>query len=300
MRHIPEDELHAYLDQGLSRSQCVEIESHLAGCSSCRANSRRDRRLARPDHGAPRHARAAPPVPARVRLAAPPGRPARAHPPPPAAGRGVGREPRGRGRTRLDGQHAGRARPTSVATRSVPTAGPALRRFPPADGSGGADGQPAPARRLRWHRRPAVPRGVHARARAGAAPAAARPPSGRGARTPSAPPSWRVLDPAPALELDAARAATGRARASSSTASWRTMSWDGAQSEAGESLPAHRRPAGAAGPGPGERSRQTAADGGGPAARLGSGHSDDRRPRRATSPSSSPAAPPHRRTAGCR
>src|ERR671916_542643 len=37
MRHIPEDELHAYLDQGLSRSQAVEIESHLAGCSSCRA-----------------------------------------------------------------------------------------------------------------------------------------------------------------------------------------------------------------------------------------------------------------------
>ena len=36
MRHIPEDELHAYLDQGLSRSQCVEIERHLAGCSSCR------------------------------------------------------------------------------------------------------------------------------------------------------------------------------------------------------------------------------------------------------------------------
>jgi hypothetical protein len=35
MRHIPEEELHAYLDQGLSRSQCVEIESHLAGCPSC-------------------------------------------------------------------------------------------------------------------------------------------------------------------------------------------------------------------------------------------------------------------------
>ncbi|MGH7585011.1 MAG: anti-sigma factor family protein, partial [Gemmatimonadales bacterium] len=35
MRHIPEDELHAYLDQGLSRSQCVEIESHLAGCPAC-------------------------------------------------------------------------------------------------------------------------------------------------------------------------------------------------------------------------------------------------------------------------
>ena len=37
MRHIPEDELHAYLDQALSRSQCVEIESHLAGCAACRA-----------------------------------------------------------------------------------------------------------------------------------------------------------------------------------------------------------------------------------------------------------------------
>ena len=36
MRHIPDDELHAYLDQALSRSQCVEIESHLAGCDGCR------------------------------------------------------------------------------------------------------------------------------------------------------------------------------------------------------------------------------------------------------------------------
>lgn len=36
-RHIPEEELHAYLDQALSRSQCVEIEHHLAGCRLCRA-----------------------------------------------------------------------------------------------------------------------------------------------------------------------------------------------------------------------------------------------------------------------
>ena len=36
MRHIPEDELHAYLDQALSRSQCVEIETHLAECGGCR------------------------------------------------------------------------------------------------------------------------------------------------------------------------------------------------------------------------------------------------------------------------
>ena len=36
MRHVPEDELHAYLDQALSRSQCVEIETHMADCGHCR------------------------------------------------------------------------------------------------------------------------------------------------------------------------------------------------------------------------------------------------------------------------
>lgn len=36
MRHIPEEELHPYLDQALSRSQCIEIETHLAICSACR------------------------------------------------------------------------------------------------------------------------------------------------------------------------------------------------------------------------------------------------------------------------
>lgn len=36
MRHVPEEELHAYLDQALSRSQCVEIETHFARCSACR------------------------------------------------------------------------------------------------------------------------------------------------------------------------------------------------------------------------------------------------------------------------
>lgn len=38
MRHIPEEELHAYLDQALSRAQAVEIETHLAGCARCRAD----------------------------------------------------------------------------------------------------------------------------------------------------------------------------------------------------------------------------------------------------------------------
>jgi hypothetical protein len=40
MSHILEDELHAYLDQALSRSRCVVIESHLASCGFC--SSQRD------------------------------------------------------------------------------------------------------------------------------------------------------------------------------------------------------------------------------------------------------------------
>jgi hypothetical protein len=40
MRHVPDDELHAYLDQALSRSQCVEIETHMADCARC--SDRRD------------------------------------------------------------------------------------------------------------------------------------------------------------------------------------------------------------------------------------------------------------------
>jgi hypothetical protein len=38
--HIPDDELHAYLDQALPRSRCVKLESHLAACPGCRV--RRD------------------------------------------------------------------------------------------------------------------------------------------------------------------------------------------------------------------------------------------------------------------
>ena len=57
LRHIPEDELHAYLDQALSRSQCVEIERHLAGCHRCRAERDAHRRPPRPHHGAARHSR---------------------------------------------------------------------------------------------------------------------------------------------------------------------------------------------------------------------------------------------------
>jgi hypothetical protein len=36
-RHVPEEELHAYFDQALSRSQCAEIETHLSHCAKCQA-----------------------------------------------------------------------------------------------------------------------------------------------------------------------------------------------------------------------------------------------------------------------
>ena len=36
MSHIPEDELHAYLDQAIGRPRSIEIESHLAECTRCR------------------------------------------------------------------------------------------------------------------------------------------------------------------------------------------------------------------------------------------------------------------------
>lgn len=65
MRHIPEEELHAYLDQALSRSQCVEIEHHLAGCHACRAErdgiaALRDRTTALLVAAAPRRIRPRP------------------------------------------------------------------------------------------------------------------------------------------------------------------------------------------------------------------------------------------------
>ncbi len=65
-RHIPEDELHAYLDQALSRSQCVEIECHLAECRRCQidrdlAAAARDRTTALLAESAPRRIHAPPP-----------------------------------------------------------------------------------------------------------------------------------------------------------------------------------------------------------------------------------------------
>ena len=65
VRHIPEEELHAYLDQALSRSQCVEIECHISECPACeqlrsRAAAVRDRTTALLAEAAPRKVRIPP------------------------------------------------------------------------------------------------------------------------------------------------------------------------------------------------------------------------------------------------
>ncbi|MBA3319292.1 MAG: zf-HC2 domain-containing protein, partial [Gemmatimonadales bacterium] len=232
MRHIPEDELHAYLDQGLSRSQCVEIESHLAGCSSCRAT--RDGIAALRDRTTALLARLAPP---------------RRVPPAFETIRGVAAERAHTRRRRLRAAAwaaslvaalglgwtgstvVGTGRAVSVATRSVapvpqapvataprpsaPIAPPAEAKAPP-PGPLAASAPPALSKSRREPSPPSVT-------------LAAREDSIRAAKL-------AVLDPAPALELtplDHRRPAQGEQLAGL----WRTMSWDGAQNEAGQSLP---------------------------------------------------------------
>ena len=222
MRHIPEDELHAYLDQGLSRSQCVEIESHLAGCSSCRAT--RDGIAALRDRTTALLSRLAPP---------------RRFPPAFETLRGFAAQRLHTRRRRLRAAAwaaslmaalglgwsastmVGPGRNTSVATRTLPpiAEAPAI----PARTDSVETKPPAsePARAV------AAPTPVRSEARREAA--RARKDSIRAARL-------ALLDPAPALELaplDDPRPAAGEQFAGM----WRTMSWDGAQSEAGQSPP---------------------------------------------------------------
>jgi len=61
MLHIPDDRLHAYLDQALDRLESAAIESHLAECAACRAERDaiimlRDRTTALLARAAARHA----------------------------------------------------------------------------------------------------------------------------------------------------------------------------------------------------------------------------------------------------
>jgi hypothetical protein len=225
MRHIPEDELHAYLDQGLSRSQCVEIESHLADCPSCQANrdgiaALRDRttallaRLA-PERAAPppldtlRH-RAAEQISVRRR---------RLHRMAWAASMlvAVGLGWNASTLIRADRPEADRAPP--------PQARPAAPPRVVADAPRSAAAIPAGMRQ--------APRRFTAGARE------ARRDSSRATGDSAADrraAALSVLNPSPAIELSTVDAPHTR-NDGELDGMWRTMSWDGAQAEAGQQLP---------------------------------------------------------------
>jgi hypothetical protein len=226
MRHIPEDELHAYLDQGLSRSQCVEIESHLAGCPSCQAL--RDGIAALRDRTTALLARLAPPP--RV-------------PPAFEVLRHRAAEVASRRRRRLhllawvasvvlavglgwtassfvrSGEHPSRrAIITPAAEPPVRTAAMDARR----------DSSAAPLPSARPAPVAPAPRPA-ARVRTIASPAD----SSRAAQREAA---LSVLNPKPAVELTRLDGPSGRGEVELD-GMWRTMSWDGAKAAAGERLP---------------------------------------------------------------
>jgi hypothetical protein len=233
MRHIPEDELHAYLDQGLSRSQAVEIESHLAVCSSCRASrdsiaALRDRTTALLATFAP--ARRLPPAFDTLRE------------------RAADRVSIRRRRIRIGAWAAslvaavglgwtassvvGPGRTVTVAERE---SSPATRA--PATSIVAADTlatQPAPARPAPARPRSPDPTPVRFESRRSSpsvepAVERMREDSIRAAKL-------AVLDPAPVLELSPLED-RGAEDGEQFEGMWRTMSWDGAQTEAGRSVP---------------------------------------------------------------
>jgi len=230
MRHIPEDELHAYLDQGLSRSQCVEIESHLAACATCQAN--RDGIAALRDRTTALLAKLAPPRSFPVSFETLRRRAAmdasvrrrRIHAAlwaaslvaAVAAGWSAGLFMGPAGAARIaTGPAAARpiARPAVVIESTGPTATPTLSlsseqatlRPVRADSS-----KPRPARvRVRPTRQAAAP---------------AQPPAA----------ALQPMTPPPELELSSIEIPRAEGELEGM---WRTMSWDGAQAEAGAKLP---------------------------------------------------------------
>ena len=225
MRHIPEDELHAYLDQGLSRTQAVEIESHLADCVTCRAA--RDRIAALRDRTTALLARLGPPL--RV---------------PPAfdSVRRRAAEHASERRRRLQTTAWAASLVLAVGLGWTASSTLASRDGAPAEARAAARSVPAPARVVSA---PLAPR--HDSARAPARPAV--PPPTRVAALPAATTNagdtrtrdsiqaamLAVLDPAPAVELT--RLEKSGQRAEEFDGIWRTVSWDGAQAEAGRRLP---------------------------------------------------------------
>jgi hypothetical protein len=209
MRHIPEDELHAYLDQGLSRSQCVEIESHLAACPDCQ--SARDGIAALRDRTTALLATLAPPRP---------------YPP-------EFDSLRRRAATQLSARRR-RVQRTAWAASLVAAVGLGwsasflLRPAEPVRESTPQQVASAPIARTTA---PAAPRPSE-RTVAAPRPSRRRAPSPARSDTALQP----VIAPPPALELssiDIPRSDTDFEL----DGMWRTMSWAGAQAEAGDQLP---------------------------------------------------------------
>ncbi|MBA3259039.1 MAG: zf-HC2 domain-containing protein [Gemmatimonadales bacterium] len=232
MRHIPEDELHAYLDQGLSRTQCVEIESHLADCSSCRAS--RDRIAALRDRTTSLLARLAPP---------------RQIPPAFESLRRRAAEEASQRRRRahvaawaaslVAAVGFGWTASSVIGTRAL--ANPEVVQSPPpvprAIAASAAEPGPdsAPARGAPAPTAPAVARPERVqRAPAQVVSRPARP--SRSAKDSLRAAMLAVLDPAPAVELTQLDDSRSR-NAGEFDGMWRTVSWDGARAEAGERLP---------------------------------------------------------------
>jgi putative zinc finger protein len=240
MRHIPEDELHAYLDQGLSRTQCVEIESHLADCPSCQATrdgiaALRDRTTALLSRLGPPQSQVPPAFDTLRRRAAEAASQRRrrlslvAWAASLVAAVGIGWSassllhtpvaPRPSGVVATAGAPAARDRSPALTT---PAAQPAAAQ--PARPAALAPTSPAPAPR------------AGARSAGGtvtAVTAVKAPVDSVDAASRTA--ALSVLDPKPALELTQLEQPDRRGLELNGM--WRTMSWDGAKAEAGERVP---------------------------------------------------------------
>ena len=221
MRHIPEDELHAYLDQGLSRSQCVEIESHLAACPSCQAN--RDGIAALRDRTTALLAQLAPP---------------RSFPTPFEMLRRRAAVEVSVRRRRL--HHAAWAASVAAALVLGWTAS-LLLRGPDNGLIAGRRAQAVSAPAAASSNVPAAVPAVVVPARRSDSPAAPAPRSGRPSRR--AAPAIQAAQvplppvaPAPSLQLSSVDISSAP-KELELEGMWRTVSWDGAQAEAGDKLP---------------------------------------------------------------
>jgi hypothetical protein len=238
MRHIPEEELHAYLDQALSRSQCVEIESHLAACPSCSAT--RDGIAALRDRTTALLARLAPPR--RV----PPGFPS-------IAERAEIILDRRRDRIRAAAWAASVAAALAVGFSASSMLDRTGRRSVAAAPANRAQVAAAPARPTPRTTDPIAPPPAESAASGPAAQLAIRTPgagrtperaastnagreSERTAHAESAPESGPRIPPGPQVrDAEVSTATLGQAGRTPELAGvWRTLSWDRARSESGE------------------------------------------------------------------